>query len=812
MYQTGNSNVKWIKQTLWVTLTFVLWGLVGALLVFAQAQESKPNRVEGIVIDGETGETLPSAHVVIESTYRGTITNADGHFSLKVHQWPVTLSFRFIGYETREITLNKAPSEPLRVVLQPRYVEMDEVVVTGEDPAVSIMRKVIEKKQQWRAKLQSYQAQAYTRMILSSDSAIASISESITTAYWDKEKGHREVVKAKKQTANMTGQSNFAGVNNVPNFYDNIIDVAGFKVIGPTHPEMLKFYDVSLEDFAYIDDNLIYEIELTPKRKLQPLFVGTIHVMDDTYAMVDVDLKPNEVISFPKPVQDIQLAYGQQFSDFGGDFWLPVDMRIEGSVKVGLPGLQFPRIGFKQVSTVENYEVNIPVPDSLYKQDRTFVEDSSRTRAQKDSLWERNIQRVPLTQEEELAYQEIDSTSTMEEAFKPTGPLARFIDMGDEEDGGSDTTDTAWDKISRGFQSLLRYSRVEEGLVGLRLDRSIYKNWDLLGEAAYSTGLEKWSYGAGFQVDGETDSDLDWQWETYFQVDQDYQGIRSLYPQFLTGIQPLLGYEDYFDYYRKSGIESSLELDLPDSRLDLLGNIRYEKHESLTKQTDYDILGRDFVQRPNPPIQDGYYFRYEVGGRWGNSANSFGVTGHDELAVYWSQVLPLFNSDLTSSRVDGKFHWTFDTFYQRRLLPNQLDVTLSGGWQVSGTELPQYFSGVDGSLGIVAPTGTMRSFLRQPVFGADHLGLMVEHHFRSIPFEAVGFQWAADRGWGLSVTGGATQFWNVRPNRDLNFDPEKLQLEAGVSWQGLFGLFRVDATRNFTQDAWFFTIGLARLF
>jgi hypothetical protein len=162
--------------------------------------------------------------------------------------------------------------------------------------------------------------------------------------------------------------------------------------------------------------------------------------------------------------------------------------------------------------------------------------------------------------------------------------------------------------------------------------------------------------------------------------------------------------------------------------------------------------------------------------------------------------------------MDGRLNWTFNTFYQRRLLPNQLDVTVAAGWLVGGKQLPQYYSGLDGSLGVLAPVGTMRSFLFQPAYGSDHVGLMVEHHFRSIPFEAVGWRWAADRGWGLSVTGGIAKVWNAIPSEDRSYDPSEWQPEAGVSWQGVLGLFRIDVTRNFQQNAWYLTIGLGRLF
>ena len=64
-------------------------------------------------------------------------------------------------------------------------------MVTGEDPARNIMRKVIERKQQWRDSLRTYRAEAYNRFTLANDTGIVSINEVLTDVYWDREKGQQ---------------------------------------------------------------------------------------------------------------------------------------------------------------------------------------------------------------------------------------------------------------------------------------------------------------------------------------------------------------------------------------------------------------------------------------------------------------------------------------------------------------------------------------------------------------------------------------------------------------------------------------------
>ena len=311
--------------------------------------------------------------------------------------------------------------------MEEAFLEMEEITVTGEDPAISIMREVINRKKIWRENLSTYRVDAFSRQQLKTDTSIVSISESISEAFWDKERGNREILKSRRQTANIEGSNNFAGVSYLPNFYDDNLDIVEFDVVGVTNPKALSYYNFELVNFSKIDDKIIYEIDVTSKRKLQPLFEGTIFVQDIDYSMIAVRLKPNDVIVFPPPVQEFDMYYEQQFSNFGGEFWLPVDFRLDGTVKVGVPGLRFPLIGFKQVSKLNNYEVNIDIPDSIFGE--TWMTVDSTTIGHSDSLFAATIDVIPLSKVELDAYDSLDSTATLEKAFQPKGFLVRFLDI-----------------------------------------------------------------------------------------------------------------------------------------------------------------------------------------------------------------------------------------------------------------------------------------------------------------------------------------------------------------------------------------------
>ncbi|MDZ7694892.1 MAG: DUF5686 family protein [Balneolaceae bacterium] len=282
---------------------FIKLFVISIFLFVATIPVLAQKTIRGTITDTQNGKTLPSANISIEDTYRGTISNSDGQYQLTIPDslLPATVVVRYLGYNTERRTIRPDSDTCQNFNLQPSTLELGEIVVTGEDPAISIMRKVIERKQQWRKRLETYKAEAYTRQTISNDTSIVMISESVSTAFWDKEQGHREVLKSRRQTANIEASNNFAGVSYFPNFYDDNIEIAGFDLMGVTHPDALDYYSFNLADYRNIDDEVVYVLEVTPARKLQPLFEGTIYVLDKEYALLEVSLQPNDVVNFPSP-------------------------------------------------------------------------------------------------------------------------------------------------------------------------------------------------------------------------------------------------------------------------------------------------------------------------------------------------------------------------------------------------------------------------------------------------------------------------------------------------------------------------------
>src|SRR5512137_2851114 len=72
--------------------------------VFANDPDTfQQDLVTGTVKDAATGEALTGVTVMVKGTTLGTLTDANGQFSMRIPQREAILSLSFIGYTTQEI-------------------------------------------------------------------------------------------------------------------------------------------------------------------------------------------------------------------------------------------------------------------------------------------------------------------------------------------------------------------------------------------------------------------------------------------------------------------------------------------------------------------------------------------------------------------------------------------------------------------------------------------------------------------------------------------------------------------------------------
>ncbi|HFS66830.1 MAG TPA: SusC/RagA family TonB-linked outer membrane protein, partial [Flavobacteriia bacterium] len=98
------------------------------LLFFSLILSTQAQNLKGTVM-GQDQEPIPGANVVVKETQQGAITDFDGHFSIDVKEFPLTIKVSFVGY--KPIEMKVSGPQNLTIQLEENNEFLDDVVVTA---------------------------------------------------------------------------------------------------------------------------------------------------------------------------------------------------------------------------------------------------------------------------------------------------------------------------------------------------------------------------------------------------------------------------------------------------------------------------------------------------------------------------------------------------------------------------------------------------------------------------------------------------------------------------------------------------------
>ena len=756
--------------------------------------------VSGAVLDAGTAEPLVAAHIRLLGTTQGTITNSSGRFSLHIHAGAHRLSFTMLGYrsDTAHVTVPR-PGE-LTIRLQQADIVLPEFVVTSEDPAYEIIRRAIAAKKQWKAELGSYEFEAFTRQLVRRDTSIATITESFSKGYWQQGDTLREVIVQRRQTENVHGADNFAAVGGILNFSEDQIRLAGYTFTGPISPDAFDYYRYKLLRTRTDHGPGLYEIRMTPRTRTSPLFDGIIHIAESSYALVGVDVEPNEAFQFPF-VKELQLRYKQQFALYDHAFWLPVDIRLNGAGSISIPGFSLPRMVFEQTSVIYNYLLNPQIPDSVFRKPELVV-DSSATKLD-TTFWAANPI-LPLNAEEQQAYQNLDSTQTFEVMFLPralvisggikaqwVGTLLKYLD--------------------------LSFNRVEGFHLGINADLEHVLPWaSLTAQMGYGTSDRRVKYGFGGTLYPPLGHAVGLGAEVYRRLD--YRPDRGYYGKLLNSLTALFGKSDYRDYFETEGWRAYVSSPIA-RRLTATLSFISENHSSTQRRTNFSLIYPTRLYRDNPAIDEGRLrsFRFDV--FFGEKPVLFDVITKNGLELTVEHSDPsLVSSAFSFTRYHVSATASLPTIGQGFLFRPALRVRVGAGTS-AGTLPPQRLFDVETASAGSAFFGVMRGMSVKEYQGTSYVALVAEHNFRSLPFLALDIPFLYESQIDLITYAGFAHTWGQRstsvPGEHVAIASrgrEASYAEAGVAVGRIFEILRADFTWRFTAPTGFrFTLGVAQV-
>ncbi len=118
----------------------VSYRIVGKHILLFRGEKQPSQKVSDVVgvqqqrtvtgkVTDQSGQPLPGATIVIKGTSQGTVTDADGNYSLSDVPDNATLVFSFVGMETQEINVGNRTR--IDVTMQEEAVALEEVVAVG---------------------------------------------------------------------------------------------------------------------------------------------------------------------------------------------------------------------------------------------------------------------------------------------------------------------------------------------------------------------------------------------------------------------------------------------------------------------------------------------------------------------------------------------------------------------------------------------------------------------------------------------------------------------------------------------------------
>ena len=127
-------------------------------------REVKPTHISGLLVDSVTNEPLPFAAIFLKGSDKGTMTDENGKFEIKTTVNFINVSVSLMGYNHKEVFVNKGERNNITIQLVPTGVSLSELVVKPKkekyskknNPAVAFVKRVMAKKKQYDPKNHPY--------------------------------------------------------------------------------------------------------------------------------------------------------------------------------------------------------------------------------------------------------------------------------------------------------------------------------------------------------------------------------------------------------------------------------------------------------------------------------------------------------------------------------------------------------------------------------------------------------------------------------------------------------------------------------
>lgn len=464
-----------MKSYLYYTLLLALW----CCPVLAEA-----GLLKGKVTD-DKGELLPFATVYVKGTTIGTAANADAIYNLELVPGTYNVVCQYMGFEPTSFKVTISGNEEVdhNFSLREQTLKMNDVVIKSdaEDPAYAIIRKAIKKRKYYKKQLEKFQASLYNKGVMrnrklpesifgfdlskvdmeesggggadSTKLGVIYLSEQEADYYTDG-KNERTVIKSVRESGNPNGMG-LAQMPPVVSFYENNVNplwgISERGFVSPISEGALTYYEYKYLGEFIQDGYTINKIRVTPRRAYEPLFYGTIYIVDKDWAIYALDLTLTQKANLTT-FDTLQVK--QTYLPFEKDIWV-----IKNQVQY--PTVNFMGIGLTgNLATVyDKHVIGAPIPDSL--SDKKIISSYLEDANDKDTAHWKEARAMPLESDEIEDYQKKDSLYARDTSSAYRDSMRRLRNKF----SAGDVLFNGYYYASKGYKHTLRTNHLFNGLV-----------------------------------------------------------------------------------------------------------------------------------------------------------------------------------------------------------------------------------------------------------------------------------------------------------------------------------------------------------
>lgn len=461
-------------------------------------------------ITNEFREPVPYANVLVQELGTGTTSDDQGYYELNLTtEGNYRLIFSSLGYTSRKenVILTLKPLE-LDVELTTSDVLLDEITISASkrDPAYEIIKKVIDRKEEHLRTADSYRTKVYVKAVEEVERNNRQPAPPETGA--DDETGVPDPFAAEaRERAELLGRLNLVemevmlnfqqprqykeertayqsygstGGLFIPrfgetdfNFYRNMVLLTGISdapVISPLSTTSILSYKYKLESTDLEGDQIVYKIEVTPRKNGNNTCQGTIWINADTYTINRLDL------TFSKYALKFFDAFRlqQEYKRHTDSLWTVSKQVFLYTAKQGK------KATFNGTTTLSysDYEHNYAFPDKFFGNE---VAVTTREAYKRDSSYWESSRTVSLTEEEAKMVSVRDS-------LKAITSSKAYQDSLQERYNRITLLELAWDGV--GFRNNEKKSHLYLGSLASLINFSVVGGWRLGPYASYNRRYE----------------------------------------------------------------------------------------------------------------------------------------------------------------------------------------------------------------------------------------------------------------------------------------------------------------------------------